>query len=212
MHVKSGNRSVLMEVLGMAGPADLATDVVLEFRDVRKQFTAGGRRIQALRDISFAVRRGRVTGLIGPDGAGKTTLMRMAVGLLVPDGGKVVALGFDATRESLEVQARVGYMPQRFGLYEDLSVQENLDLYAGLKGVPPEARGPRYDELMRMTGLGRFTARLAGRLSGGMKQKLGLACTPRAASPAFAPRRAHSGSRSGLAARALADRGPPGPG
>ena len=123
------------------------------------------------------MRRGQVTGLIGPDGAGKTTLMRMSVGLLAPDEGQIIALGFDAARESLAVQARVGYMPQRFGLYEDLSVQENLDLYADLQGVPHAARAARYEELMRMTGLARFTKRLAGRLSGGMKQKLGLACT-----------------------------------
>ncbi len=120
---------------------------------------------------------GRITGLIGPDGAGKTTLMRMAVGLLVPDAGRFTTLGLDATRDSLAVQARVGYMPQRFGLYEDLSVQENLDLYADLQGLPRAHRQARYEELMRMTGLARFTERLAGRLSGGMKQKLGLACT-----------------------------------
>ena len=157
--------------------ADPPADLVLELRGVRKEFVAAKRVSHALRGVSFGVRRGRVTGLIGPDGAGKTTLMRLAVGLLVPDEGDIIALGLDATRESLAVQARVGYMPQRFGLYEDLSVQENLDLYADLQGVPRAARAGRYEELMRMTGLGRFTARLAGRLSGGMKQKLGLACT-----------------------------------
>jgi ABC-2 type transport system ATP-binding protein len=157
--------------------AERADEDVLVFRDLRKQFVAGRRTIQALRGVSFAVRRGGVTGLIGPDGAGKTTLMRLAVGLFAPDAGRIVALGFDATSESLAVQSQVGYMPQRFGLYEDLSVQENLDLYADLQGVPREARAARYEELMRMTGLARFTARLAGRLSGGMKQKLGLACT-----------------------------------
>jgi ABC-2 type transport system ATP-binding protein len=153
------------------------SDVVLELRSVSKQFLAGGRAVQALRNINLQVHRGRVTGLIGPDGAGKTTLMRLAVGLLAPDDGRIQALGFDATRDSLAVQARVGYMPQRFGLYEDLSVQENLDLYADLQGVPVPGRAPIYEELMQMTDLGRFTARLAGRLSGGMKQKLGLACT-----------------------------------
>ncbi len=159
------------------GPPTIASDPVLELRGISKKFVAGGRTIQALRQVHFSVQRGRVTGLIGPDGAGKTTSMRMAVGLLTPDEGQIVALGFDATRESLAVQARVGYMPQRFGLYEDLSVQENLDLYADLQGLPHRERAPRYEELMRMTGLARFTGRLAGRLSGGMKQKLGLACT-----------------------------------
>jgi drug efflux transport system ATP-binding protein len=152
-------------------------EAVLEVRQVGKRFVAGKRTVQALRNISLEVRPGRVTGLIGPDGAGKTTLMRLAVGLLAPDQGEIRTLGFDATRESLAVQANVGYMPQRFGLYEDLSVQENLDLYADLQGVPQGERSGRYEELMRMTGLARFTKRLAGRLSGGMKQKLGLACT-----------------------------------
>ena len=150
---------------------------ILEAANLAKAFTAGGRRIQALDGVSFAIRPGAVTGLIGPDGAGKTTLMRLAAGLLVPDAGRIHALGLDSTRDSLAVQAALGYMPQRFGLYEDLSVQENLDLYADLQGVPRNARAERYRELMHMTGLAPFTRRLAGRLSGGMKQKLGLACT-----------------------------------
>ncbi|MEO6971304.1 MAG: ATP-binding cassette domain-containing protein [Chthoniobacterales bacterium] len=166
-----------METSGKTQPVEGAAEVVLELRGVRKVFVAGGRTVQALRDVSLSVRRGRITGLIGPDGAGKTTLMRMAVGLFVPNEGEITVLGFDATHDSLSVQARVGYMPQRFGLYEDLSVQENLELYADLQGVPLTDRAARYEELMRMTGLARFTARLAGKLSGGMKQKLGLACT-----------------------------------
>jgi ABC-2 type transport system ATP-binding protein len=156
---------------------DAAAEAVLELRGVRKQFAAGAQTITALRRVSLSVRRGRVTGLIGPDGAGKTTLMRLAVGLLEPDEGEITVLGRNVTREPQAVQASVGYMPQRFGLYEDLSVQENLDLYADLQGVPPADRPARYGELTRMTGLARFTTRLAGRLSGGMKQKLGLACT-----------------------------------
>ena len=150
---------------------------ILEAVDLAKSFTAGDRRTQALDGVSFAISPGVVTGLIGPDGAGKTTLMRLAAGLLVPDTGRIHVLGMDSTRESLAVQAALGYMPQRFGLYEDLTVQENLDLYADLQGVPKTARAERQDELMHMTGLGPFTRRLAGRLSGGMKQKLGLACT-----------------------------------
>ncbi|MGA7965692.1 MAG: ATP-binding cassette domain-containing protein [Gammaproteobacteria bacterium] len=153
------------------------SDVVLRLTGVDKQFGKPPRVVQALSGVDIEVRRGRVTGLIGPDGAGKTTLMRIATGLLLPKRGEVEVLGFDAARQSLEVQSRVGYMPQRFGLYEDLSVQENLDLYADLQGVAPRARALRYQELMNMTGLAPFTERLAGRLSGGMKQKLGLACT-----------------------------------
>ena len=151
--------------------------VVIEARDVHKSFSAGKRLVRALRGVELIARRGEVTGLIGPDGSGKTTLMRMIIGLLVPDSGTIHALGRDATRDSLAVQAVVGYMPQRFGLYEDLTVQENLELYADLQGVPRGARLERFQELTHMTGLGRFSGRLAGRLSGGMKQKLGLACT-----------------------------------
>jgi len=152
-------------------------DAVLTFRAVSRSFESAGRRIEALHDISLCLLRGRVTGLIGPDGAGKTTLMRLAAGLLLPDSGQGTVLGMDIGRDSLAVQATVGYMPQRFGLYEDLTVQENLDLYADLQGVAKKLRPERYRELMRMTGLQAFTSRRAGRLSGGMKQKLGLACT-----------------------------------
>ncbi len=150
---------------------------VIELADVSKTFSARGRSVTALDHVQLAVGRGKITGLIGPDGAGKTTLMRLATGLLVPDDGHIRVLGFNATSQFLDVQSRVGYMPQRFGLYEDLSVRENLDLYADLQGVPRANRAPRYHELMHMTGLAPFMSRLAGRLSGGMKQKLGLACT-----------------------------------
>ena len=159
-----------------AAPPDTG-GVVLELSGVGKSFRTGARVVEALRGVSLRLPRGVVTGLIGPDGAGKTTLMRLAAGLLLPDGGRIRVLDMDTTTHSLAVQSAVGYMPQRFGLYEDLTVQENLDLYADLQGVPKTARPARYRELMHMTGLGPFTTRLAGRLSGGMKQKLGLACT-----------------------------------
>ena len=150
---------------------------ILVVDHLTKSFASGKQRVQALDEVNFAVEPGVITGLIGPDGAGKTTLMRLAAGLLVPDSGTVTALGLDATRDSLAVQAALGYMPQRFGLYEDLTAQENLDLYADLQGVAKETRKDRYAELMHMTGLQPFVDRLAGRMSGGMKQKLGLACT-----------------------------------
>lgn len=150
---------------------------VLSITQVSKRFHAHGRDIQALDRVSLDVPPGSITGLIGPDAAGKTTLMRLTAGLLIPDAGELQVLGIDASREPLKVQATLGYMPQRFGLYEDLSVRENLDLYSDLQGVLPELRQPRYAELMEMTGLAPFMKRLAGRLSGGMKQKLGLACT-----------------------------------
>ncbi len=131
----------------------------------------------ALNNVNFSVKPGQVTGLIGPDGAGKTTLMRLAAGLLVPDEGEIQVLKINALIHPGEVQSKVGYMPQRFGLYEDLTVQENLDLYADIQGLKKSERTQRYAELMKMTGLESFSERLAGKLSGGMKQKLGLACT-----------------------------------
>jgi ABC-2 type transport system ATP-binding protein len=149
----------------------------LLFEGVTRTFSSNGATVAALDGISIEVHAGSITGLIGPDGAGKTTLMRLAAGLLLPDRGAIQALGIDVTRHPLQAQAAVGYMPQRFGLYEDLSVQENLDLYADLQGVEKARRLQRYDELLSMTALAPFTRRLAGRLSGGMKQKLGLACT-----------------------------------
>ena len=163
----------------MAAGADRSRSrpAALVCRRLRKAFASGNRVIQALDDIDLTIAPGRITGLIGPDGAGKTTLMRLAAGLLRADAGELRVLDLDVSREPLAVQSAIGYMPQRFGLYEDLSVQENLDLYADLQGVPVAERGERYAELMRLVGLTRFAARLAGRLSGGMKQKLGLACT-----------------------------------
>ena len=148
----------------------------IRVRGVTRRF-GGARPVQALDALTLDVQRGKVTGLIGPDGAGKTTLMRIAAGLLLPDSGEIRVLDTDMRENPLAAQSRLGYMPQRFGLYEDLTVQENLDLYADLQGVEPARRAGRYRELMHMTGLAPFTARLAGRLSGGMKQKLGLACT-----------------------------------
>ena len=152
--------------------------LVLSCEGLTKEFRQGPKEIvRALDGISVRVAAGAVTGLLGPDGAGKTTLIRLAAGLLLPEAGSIRVLGYDVTIDPQAVQSRVGYMPQKFGLYEDLTVQENLDLYADLHGVTAGERAERYPQLMHMTGLGRFTARLAGRLSGGMKQKLGLACT-----------------------------------
>lgn len=146
---------------------------------LRKIFpgAAKGQQVVALDDISLSVRAGEVTALVGPDGAGKTTFIRLVCGLMKPDAGSLQVLGYDVARQPQQVQDRVSYMPQRFGLYEDLTVQENLDLYADLHGVPGQQRRERYANLLEMTDLSRFTARPAGELSGGMKQKLGLACT-----------------------------------
>lgn len=151
---------------------------VIEADGLRRCFDGpGGRSFAAVDDISMAVAAGALTALVGPDGAGKTTLMRMIAGLLRPDGGTLRVLGIDVVADPQAVQDRISYMPQRFGLYEDLSVQENLDLYADLHGVAREQRRERFGRLLAMTDLARFTDRPAGKLSGGMKQKLGLACT-----------------------------------
>ena len=152
-----------------------AAPLVLD--QLTRRFKIGRRAVVALDAVSATAAPGRVVGLIGPDGAGKTTLMRLIAGLLRADSGTIRVFGADVAADPLKVQGMIAYMPQRFGLYEDLSVQENLDLYADLQGVAPQARAARYGELLHMTGLAAFTTRLAGKLSGGMKQKLGLACT-----------------------------------
>jgi ABC-2 type transport system ATP-binding protein len=147
-------------------------------RDVRKVFRRDtGDLVQALDGITVEANSGSLTALVGPDGAGKTTLIRLIAGLMKSDGGTLTVLGIDASAHPQQIQDRIGYMPQKFGLYEDLTVQENLDLYADLHGVPHREREPKYAQLMEMTALGPFKKRLAGQLSGGMKQKLGLACT-----------------------------------
>ncbi len=130
----------------------------------------------ALAGLTARIGSGQITGLAGPDGAGKTTLLRLMAGLLHPDGGTVTILGQDALALARARTGAVGYMPQRFGLYEDLTVSENLRLYADLHEMNPEARTVRVAELLTFTGLHPFVARRAGDLSGGMKQKLGLAC------------------------------------
>ncbi|MGD9210491.1 MAG: ATP-binding cassette domain-containing protein [Desulfobacteraceae bacterium] len=151
--------------------------VVLAVHDLIKTFTEkDGASIEALRHISFNAKPGEVTGLVGADGAGKTTLIRIAAGLLTPTKGSVTVLGLDSTAHAVEIQSKVGYMPQKFGLYQDLTVSENMDLYADLQGVPMAERKERYERLLQMTGLTPYPKRRAGALSGGMKQKLGLAC------------------------------------
>lgn len=131
----------------------------------------------ALAPLSVTIRAGSVTGLVGPDGAGKTTLMRILAGLMRQDDGRVRVLGLNPIAEENVLHAVLGYMPQKFGLYEDLTVQENLNLYADLRSVTGAVREQTFARLLEFTALGPFTGRLAGKLSGGMKQKLGLACT-----------------------------------
>ncbi len=153
------------------------TAPVIEVEKVGKRFSSNSRTVTALDNLTFSVQAGRITGLVGPDGAGKTTLMRVLTGLVKPDSGSIRVVGYDAVAQTHAVQASVGYMPQHFGLYEDLSVAENLELYADLQGLVGAERSDRIARLTDFTGLKPFRKRLAGKLSGGMKQKLGLACT-----------------------------------
>ncbi|PTV48197.1 ABC transporter ATP-binding protein [Acinetobacter oleivorans] len=133
--------------------------------------------ITAIDDLNIQINKGELTALVGPDGSGKTTLLRLIAGLYKATSGSLNVLGIDVSKNPQAVQDRISYMPQRFGLYEDLSVQENLDLYADLHGVSKDVREQRFKRLLEITDLTQFTQRLAGQLSGGMKQKLGLACT-----------------------------------
>jgi ABC-2 type transport system ATP-binding protein len=146
-------------------------------RDLSKSFGRGAARRDALKNISLEIPAGSMTALIGPDGAGKTTLLRLLAGILTPSAGEIRVLDHPLPKEALALQSQIGYMPQCFGLYEDLTVEENLTLFADLHSIRHEKREGRFDELLTMTALGPFRKRLAGQLSGGMKQKLGLACT-----------------------------------
>ncbi|WP_142390783.1 ABC transporter ATP-binding protein, partial [Klebsiella pneumoniae] len=151
------------------------SETVIALNGLSRRFPGMDR--PAVAPLTCTIRAGYVTGLVGPDGAGKTTLMRMLAGLLKPDEGRASVIGFDPLKDDSALHAVLGYMPQKFGLYEDLTVMENLILYADLRSVTGEARKKIFDRLLEFTSLGPFTERLAGKLSGGMKQKLGLACT-----------------------------------
>ena len=146
----------------------------IELLDVSHRYA--GAATAALADVSATIPAGCVTGLVGPDGAGKTTLMRLMAGLLHAGSGKLVVGGLDPVAAGDELRSMLGYMPQKFGLYEDLTVDENLALYADLRGVVGAERDASFARLLEFTDLAAFTSRPAGKLSGGMKQKLGLAC------------------------------------
>ncbi len=130
----------------------------------------------AVRDINFTIQRGEIFGFAGPDGAGKTTVMRMLAGVLQPDSGGIAVEGIDVIANPEAAKSKLSYMPQRFGLYEDLTVAENIFFYAELFSVPRKIRLARAGQLLEAAGLTAFQQRLAGQLSGGMKQKLGLVC------------------------------------
>jgi ABC-2 type transport system ATP-binding protein len=132
--------------------------------------------VRAVDHLSFDVRPSEIFGLVGPDGAGKTTTLRMLAGVMPPDEGKAFVAGFDVVRDPEGAKHHLSYMPQRFGLYEDLTVDENIRFYADLFGVNKRERDERAPQLLRAAGMSEFRSRLAGKLSGGMKQKLGLVC------------------------------------
>jgi ABC-2 type transport system ATP-binding protein len=152
---------------------------IVEASALIKRFDA----VAAVDGLSFAVDRGEIFGLVGPDGAGKTATMRMLAGVMKPDAGSIIIDGVDVIADPEEGKHHISYMPQRFGLYEDLTVDENIRFYADLFEVPPQAREERAARLLAASGMSQFRSRLAGQLSGGMKQKLGLTCalvhTPR---------------------------------
>jgi ABC-2 type transport system ATP-binding protein len=147
------------------------TDPVARATGITKRFAKDGPPV--LDGVEMEIITGKMTGLVGPDGAGKTTLIRILAGLIVPDAGQTEVLGATALTAD---RSQIGYMPQRFGLYEDLSVIENLDLFAELRGLPAAERAANLAKLLDFTDLKQFQDRLTGKLSGGMKQKLGLAC------------------------------------
>ncbi len=152
----------------------MSAEPVISLENLVKTFK--GQPQPAVNGITARIAGGRMTGLVGPDGAGKSTLMRLLIGLLDYDQGRIRVEGFDPAAEAHRIHALSGYMPQKFGLYEDLSVLENMNLYADLRGLGGPAKAAKFEVLLKFTDLARFKNRLAGRLSGGMKQKLGLAC------------------------------------
>jgi ABC-2 type transport system ATP-binding protein len=141
-------------------------------RNISRSFGA----VRALQDLSFQVRRGELFGLVGPDGAGKTTVMRILAAILKPASGDAWIGGNHTVKDAASAQERIGYMSQRFGLYPDLTVSENLSFYADIYGVSYKERPARQEKLLEFSGLKPFLKRRAGNLSGGMKQKLGLCC------------------------------------
>jgi ABC-2 type transport system ATP-binding protein len=161
----------------MSGVPSSASAIIVS--DLGKRFGA----VQAVHHLSFDVQPGEIFGLVGPDGAGKTTTMRMLAGVLTPDSGSATVAGHDVRTDPKGAKRDLSYMPQRFGLYEDLTVEENIRFYADLFGIGSKEREQRSTELLAAAGFAEFRRRLAANLSGGMKQKLGLVCalihTPR---------------------------------
>jgi ABC-2 type transport system ATP-binding protein len=148
-------------------------EAIIETRDLSRRFGT----LTAVDHLNLTVYKGEIFGLVGPDGAGKTTTLRMLCGLMDPTAGSARVAGHDVARDSRAVKDQIGYMAQRFGLYQDLTVEENMVFYADLFGITGTLRRDLSLKLLRMTRMEPFRDRQAGRLSGGMKQKLALMCT-----------------------------------
>lgn len=151
--------------------------MAISARNLVKQFRSRRGRVIAVDGLDLAVQRGETFGLIGPDGAGKTTTTRVILGLLKRSAGESNILGFDSMRDSYAIRERVGYIAQQFALPRDMTVVENMRFFAHVQGIEPRQQRRRIAELLEFAGLSRFTGRLAGQLSGGMKKKLALACS-----------------------------------
>ena len=155
----------------------MSTDVAISVQALTKHFKGLGGMVTAVDSLSLEVKRGETFGLIGPDGAGKSTTTRVILGLLKRDGGASSVLGYDSMRDVYQIRERTGYIAQQFALPADLTVMENMHFFADLHGIPRKLQKSSIAELLKFAGLTEFTSRPAGRLSGGMKKKLALACS-----------------------------------
>ena len=147
------------------------SEPIIETHSLSRRFGS----LVAVKDVSLSVTRGEIFGVLGPNGAGKSTTIRMLCGILDPSGGSGTVVGYDIATQAERIKERIGYMTQRFSLYEDLSVVENLTFYAGIYGVPRAKRRARVDAVLEQSGLGGRRKQLAGTLSGGWKQRVALA-------------------------------------
>ena len=147
------------------------TNILVQANNLKKHFGD----VHAVNGVSLQIKAGEIYGLVGADGAGKTTTMRLLVGALLPDEGEVTVCGYDVIRKTEDARSQIGYLSQRFSMYEDLTVLENIRFFAEVRGLKANEWLPRCMEILEFVGLDKFTERRAGQLSGGMKQKLGLA-------------------------------------